>query len=166
MNLVLCIWLAYECEQVGHGLFSKFRCGSLPIKYWSWTRFSAANSAVCEIDSSKRRTTMGDLIYSSRGLFSACVFERRQRDQWQIQAEDRLKPRHRKALDGFGLNQIGEQRQRRFHQRIEPENADPAHLDQADDGRGWAGDDPVADPDQLGLIVGDQLRPGVNQPQG
>src|SRR5438270_1989883 len=81
MNLVLCIWLAYECEQVGHGLFSKFRCGSLPIKYWSWTRFSAANSAVCEIDSSKRRTTMGDLIYSSRGLFSACVFERRQRDR-------------------------------------------------------------------------------------
>ena len=87
-------------------------------------------------------------------------FERRQGDQRQVEAENRLKPRHWKALDGFGLNQIGEQRQRRFHQRIEPQNADPAHLDQADDGRGRAGDDPVADPRQLGLVVGTQLRQG------
>src|SRR3954470_13339294 len=76
---------------------------------------------------------------SCRGL------ERRQPDHRKVEAEDRLSPRLRQPLDRVAGTEIRDQCQGRLQQRFEPENADPAYLNQADNRCGWAYHDPFAD---------------------
>ena len=92
--------------------------------------------------------------------------ERRECDQRHSETEHRLAPWLRKTLDLRRRIQVDDQSERCLGKRIEPEDADPAHLDQACDRGGCANNDAIVFTLQYGLIVGDQTGAAVDQAKG
>lgn len=92
--------------------------------------------------------------------------ERRECDQRHGETEHRLPPWLRKTLDLRRGNEVDHQSKRRLVQRIEPQDADPSDLKQADDRSGRANLDVIVSTEQHGLIVGDQTGAAVDQAKG
>ena len=92
--------------------------------------------------------------------------ERRECDQRHSKTEHCLAPWLRKTLYLCRGNEVDDQSERRLGERIEPQDADPADLDQACDRGGCANNDEIPFTLQYGLIVGDQTGAAVDQAKG
>ena len=92
--------------------------------------------------------------------------ERCECDQRHSETEYRLAPWLRKTLDLRRGNEVDDQSERCLGKRIEPQDADPADLDQACDRSGCTNNDAILFKLQYGLIVGDQTGTAIDQAKG
>src|SRR6516165_9396223 len=92
--------------------------------------------------------------------------ERCECDQRHSETEYRLAPWLRKTLDLCRGNEVDHQSERCLGERIEPQDADPADLEQANDRSRRANLDLIVSTEQHGLIVGDQTGAAVDQAKG
>ncbi len=93
------------------------------------------------------------------------VFERRDFDARNGNAQDRFRRRVGQPLGGAARDEIGDQRHRRFRQRRRRHDAHAAHLHLPRDGRRRTRDQASALRREFHLVVGDEPRPRVDQAQ-